>query len=243
MEYLKKFCCCPKGNPKTNQQKSDGKIKKEDTSELSIIVKEQEKNLDLTVEEKARITMGHKVIWILQMQKGLCPDLVKHTASYLNLMRAAFANHEPVWDEADTKALDVIFKGEARTWVAAGMPTRFYKEGIFEDINLTNRTNLTLKELHKINKAARKFPAEKKRIMVIDVELHADAEEVLLENESEQENLWGINIYPYRNRADSNFVEFYSMINLRPSQGNLSRHIENPALQKQILKIVNDLIK
>lgn len=80
-----------------------------------------------------------------------------------------------------------------------------------------------------------------KEIMAVDGELHADEEAILLENGSRQENLWGINIYPYLTGED--FIEFDSMINLRPSQGNLSRGIDNPDIRKKILQIIAKLVE
>jgi hypothetical protein len=80
-----------------------------------------------------------------------------------------------------------------------------------------------------------------KEIMVVDAELHADEEALLLEKGSEQKNLWGINIYPEMTGSD--FVEFDSMINLRPSQNNRSRGVEDIEIQKNILEIVNKLVK
>ena len=80
-----------------------------------------------------------------------------------------------------------------------------------------------------------------KEIMAIDADLHADEEALLLEKGSEQKNLWGINIYPEMKGPD--FVEFDSMINLRPSQNNRSRGVEDVAMQKCILKIVEKLVK
>lgn len=77
-------------------------------------------------------------------------------------------------------------------------------------------------------------------ILVVDAELHSDQEEYLLERGSKQENLWGINLYPEQIGAD--FVEFDSMINLRPSQGNRSRSVDNPGIQKKIVEIVNKKI-
>jgi hypothetical protein len=38
------------------------------------------------------------------------------------------------------------------------------------------------------------------------------------------------------------WIEFDSMINIRPSHGNTSRGIDNPELQKKIIKIVNKLV-
>lgn len=82
----------------------------------------------------------------------------------------------------------------------------------------------------------------KKEIMVVDAELHADEEALLLKNGSKQENLWGINLYPELKNSDD-FLEFDSMINLRPSQGNRSRGIDDIKLQKKIRKIIDKLIK
>lgn len=81
----------------------------------------------------------------------------------------------------------------------------------------------------------------KKGAMAIDAELHADEEAVLLENGSKQENLWGINLYPEMTGDD--FVEFDSMINLRPFQGNRSRGVDNQETREKILKIVDKIIK
>lgn len=80
-----------------------------------------------------------------------------------------------------------------------------------------------------------------KRVMAIGGELHADEEAVLLEKGSKQENLWGINLYPEQTGDD--FIEFDSMINIRPHAGNRSRSVENPELQKRITAIVNHLVK
>lgn len=79
-----------------------------------------------------------------------------------------------------------------------------------------------------------------KEIMAVDAELHADEEQVLLEKGSEQKNLWGINIYP--ELKDENWIEFDSMINLRPSQENRSRGVDNEEIRKRIIKIVNKLV-
>jgi len=80
-----------------------------------------------------------------------------------------------------------------------------------------------------------------KEIMAIGGELHADEEAILLSLGSKQENLWGINFYPQK--KDEEFIEFDSVINLKPGQGNRSRGIENPQIQKRIKEIVERLIK
>ncbi len=78
-----------------------------------------------------------------------------------------------------------------------------------------------------------------KKIMAVDGELHADEEALLIQNGSEQKNLWGINIYP---EMKENFIEFDSMINIRPSMGNKTRGVEDESMRRLITKVVNDLI-
>lgn len=77
--------------------------------------------------------------------------------------------------------------------------------------------------------------------MVVGGELHADAEEFLLEQGSNQRNLWGINLYP--DKFGEDFIEFDSVINLRPAHGNRSRGIDNPEICKQIKDLVNSWVK
>jgi hypothetical protein len=71
-------------------------------------------------------------------------------------------------------------------------------------------------------------------------ELHADEEAVLLESGSMQANLWGINLYPAL--PPDSWLEFDSMINIRPRQGNRSRGVEDEALQRRIRAIVDVLV-
>jgi len=80
-----------------------------------------------------------------------------------------------------------------------------------------------------------------KEVIAIDAELHADLEALLLQQGSKQVNLWGINFYP--ELSDSQFIEFDSMINIRPSVGNKSRNVENVQLCKRIIDIVAKRIK
>ncbi len=80
-----------------------------------------------------------------------------------------------------------------------------------------------------------------KEIMAVDADLHADEEALLLEDGSAQKDLWGINFYPELTGED--FVEFDSMINLRPSQGNRSRGVEDIETRKKILEVVDKLVR
>lgn len=81
----------------------------------------------------------------------------------------------------------------------------------------------------------------KRKIIVVDADMHADEEKVLLESGSKQDDLWGINLYPKLSGKD--FIEYDSMINVRPRLNNFSRSVENKDLQNQIVDIVNKLVK
>ena len=80
-----------------------------------------------------------------------------------------------------------------------------------------------------------------KGLMAVGGELHGDEEAWLLDQGSQQANLWGINIYPDVARPDG--LEFDSMINIRPSQNNSSRSVENMAVRDKINAIVKKLIQ
>jgi hypothetical protein len=77
-------------------------------------------------------------------------------------------------------------------------------------------------------------------VMVLDADLHADQEALLLSEGAEQRNLWGINFYPDVEGDD--WLEFDSMINLRPSLGNSSRGVDDAATRKQIADLVRKLV-
>ena len=81
----------------------------------------------------------------------------------------------------------------------------------------------------------------KQGIMAIGGELHADEEVVLMEKEnSKREHTWGINIYP--KKSEQEWIEFDSMINLKPHYGNRSRDVESPEVKEKIKGIVRKLI-
>ena len=80
-----------------------------------------------------------------------------------------------------------------------------------------------------------------KKILALGGELHADEEAFLLERGSEQKNLWGINLYPVL--PGEQMVEFDSVINMRPSQNNRARLIEDAQLRAKILEIISQLVQ
>ncbi len=80
-----------------------------------------------------------------------------------------------------------------------------------------------------------------KKIVIVDMGMHADGEAYLLENGSNQEDLWGINLHPADYGTDD-FIEFDSMINIRPRQGNSSKDVLDPNIRKQIIGIVGEVV-
>ncbi|HEV2601650.1 MAG TPA: DUF5674 family protein [Candidatus Babeliales bacterium] len=78
-------------------------------------------------------------------------------------------------------------------------------------------------------------------IMVVDADYHSEEECFLLEHGSRQEHLWGINIHPSKIGHEA-FIEFDSMINIRPVQGNRGRGVYNSEIQEKIKNIVNTLV-
>jgi hypothetical protein len=77
----------------------------------------------------------------------------------------------------------------------------------------------------------------RRQILLLDAELHADQEAALLADGSREADLWGINLYPDVDGED--WLEFDSMINLRPSFGNRSRGVDDPATRIAIADFVN----
>lgn len=105
------------------------------------------------------------------------------------------------------------------------------------------RTPISRAELQKYSLGGELVKAvvdTERSIVAVGGELHADEEQILLQDGSHQEHLWGINLYP--DRAPDAWIEFDSMINVRPRQGNRSRGVESPALQKRIREVVTALV-
>ncbi len=81
-----------------------------------------------------------------------------------------------------------------------------------------------------------------RELMAIGGAMHADEEAILLGLGSSQDHLWGINLYPSQ-YGKGDWIEFDSMINIRPRHGNRSRGVEDPAAQEKIVAIVGRLVR
>ena len=80
-----------------------------------------------------------------------------------------------------------------------------------------------------------------KGIMAVGGEWHRYAAETLIKQGSAEDDLWGINLHP--DKESEEFVEFNSMINIRPSQGNASRNVESAEVRQHIMSVVERLMR
>jgi len=107
-------------------------------------------------------------------------------------------------------------------------------------------TNITLSELNDMaqNMYGNLIKAVvdiEKKLVVLDAPMHVDEEQYLLENGSEQKNLWGINLHPAK-FGTPDFVEFDSMINIRPRANNMSRSVDDTSIQDNLRSIIAEII-
>jgi hypothetical protein len=85
-----------------------------------------------------------------------------------------------------------------------------------------------------------KFVADVERgFVAVGGELHADAEEVLIEDGSSPSDLWGANYYPGRG---FDCVEFTALINIRPSRGNRTMTIQDPSVRERVRAVAFERI-
>jgi len=80
----------------------------------------------------------------------------------------------------------------------------------------------------------------RRRVVAVGGELHADAEQLLLEQGSSQADLWGLNYYPGKGAEDC--IEYTALINIRPSQGNRSMEIEDAGTRQAVRDITYALV-
>jgi hypothetical protein len=86
-----------------------------------------------------------------------------------------------------------------------------------------------------------KYVADVRRgVIAIGGEMHVDGEQLLLESGSRQDDLWGANYYPGRGREEC--IEYTSFINIRPSSGNRSMELVDPALRERVRTLTFALV-
>lgn len=78
-------------------------------------------------------------------------------------------------------------------------------------------------------------------IMGVGGELHVDIQSLLIEKESSRgDTTWGVNLY--LGKTGDDFIEFDSMINLKPLLGNRSRGVEDAKIREKVREVVERLV-
>ncbi len=109
---------------------------------------------------------------------------------------------------------------------------------IIDEISVTQLKEMASKMYGTLVKAVVDI---QKGIIIVDMGMHADGEAQLLEDGSQQKDLWGINLHP-DDYGTENFIEFDSMINIRPQQKNPSRDVLDSDIRQQITDIVESVV-
>ena len=98
-------------------------------------------------------------------------------------------------------------------------------------------------KIHELGKDTIKAVVDiEKEIMALGGEFHSDANSLLIEKEGcSQRNIWGFNIFP--DKPKDQWIEFVSLINIRPADNNFDMEIQDPEIKKKIKEIIDKLIE
>ena len=78
----------------------------------------------------------------------------------------------------------------------------------------------------------------KRNILAGGGQMHADCESLLLQNGSQQSDIWGADWIPSIQK-----VEFDALINIRPNQQNFAMTIQDPSIKQRVEKITRQLLE
>ena len=76
-----------------------------------------------------------------------------------------------------------------------------------------------------------------RKILSAYCDLHVDCAEELVAEGSEWKNLWGANVFP-----NKKYIQYSSMINIRPNAGNRSMDIEDQVIKERARAIIEKLV-
>ena len=79
-----------------------------------------------------------------------------------------------------------------------------------------------------------------KEVVAFGGEYHIDANQKLIERDSKQKNIWGFNVYLERPRDA--WIEYISLINIRPSAGNTDMEVSDPNIREKMKRIIDSKI-
>jgi hypothetical protein len=100
-------------------------------------------------------------------------------------------------------------------------------------------TKEEISELHKSYGNYIKVTGDiERKVLVIGIALHADAEKTLLEMGGKPENLWGGGV-----NLSLKLIDATAVFNLRPRLGNNNVEILNPDIRKRFMDLVEYIFK
>ena len=107
------------------------------------------------------------------------------------------------------------------------------------------RETIPRQEAHRIGAAWYKDMVKgvvdvEEEIVALGGEWHMDANVVLMDDGSSQDHVWGFNIYP--ERVGNDWIEYISLINIRPALGNKGMEVLDPALRDRMKAIIEKRI-
>ncbi len=75
-----------------------------------------------------------------------------------------------------------------------------------------------------------------RKIIVMGGEYHMDANVILIKNGSNQQDVWGFNWY--FDKIGDERIEYISLINIRPAQGNKTMEVQDASLRDKMKTII-----
>lgn len=130
--------------------------------------------------------------------------------------------------------LHIFDKGVTKNYIR-GMTIKVVKD----TINIEELTNLSKETYYPMIKGVVDIENE---IIAFGGEYHMDANKVLLDDGYSQNNIWGFNVYLDKNNDKENWIEYMSLINIRPLQNNLDMEIQDQKIRDRVKNIVNKKI-
>lgn len=80
-----------------------------------------------------------------------------------------------------------------------------------------------------------------RKIIAMGGEYHMDASMVLIDDGSKQQDVWGFNWYFDKNEDEQ--IEYISLINIRPTQGNKTMEVQDAFLRDKMKNIILKFLK
>ena len=105
--------------------------------------------------------------------------------------------------------------------------------------------NITVNELKEVAKEFYTLMVKgvvdiEEKIIAFGGEYHMDANKILIENGSKQENIWGFNVYFNKSREE--WIEYTSLINIRPLVNNNDMEVQDKNIRDKMKQIINSKI-